>query len=252
MIRFDNVHKQYPDGTRAVDGHDFEVEEGTTTVLVGPSGCGKTTTMRLVNRLEEPTEGTIYYDGTDIEDLEATDLRREIGYVIQDIGLFDHMTVGENVATVPELKGWETDRTADRVDELLELMGLPSEEFRDSYPGELSGGQQQRVGVARGMGMTDWEILRKVQLPLALPVIFGGIRTSTVLNVGTAYLAYFISAGGLGVWAIGGIQLFNTPRILAGAFAGAALAIALDGALALVERRLGNDSGAGQSAAAAA
>ena len=151
MIRFDNVHKQYPDGTRAVDGHDFEVEEGTTTVLVGPSGCGKTTTMRLINRLEEPTEGTIYYDGTDIEDLEATDLRREIGYVIQDIGLFDHMTVGENVATVPDLKGWDAERTAERVDELLELMGLPPEEYRDSYPAELSGGQQQRVGVARAL-----------------------------------------------------------------------------------------------------
>jgi osmoprotectant transport system ATP-binding protein len=151
MIRFDNVHKRYSDGTHAVNSHDFEVGEGTTTVLVGPSGCGKTTTMRLVNRLEEPTEGTIYYEGTDVQDLPATDLRREIGYVIQDIGLFDHMTVGENIATVPNLKGWEADRTADRVDELLELMGLPPEQYRDSYPNELSGGQQQRVGVARAL-----------------------------------------------------------------------------------------------------
>jgi osmoprotectant transport system permease protein len=111
---------------------------------------------------------------------------------------------------------------------------------------------EDTVDAARGMGMTDWEILRKVQLPLALPVIFGGIRTSTVLNVGTAYLAYFISAGGLGVWAIGGIQLFNTPRILAGAFAGAALAIVLDGALALAERRLGNEATTGQAAATTA
>ncbi len=151
MIQFDNVHKQYSDGTQAVDGLSFEVEEGTTTVLVGPSGCGKTTTMQLVNRLEEPTEGTVYYDGTDVQDLPATELRRQIGYVIQDIGLFDHMTIAENVATVPELKGWDDDRTDERVDELLDLMGLPPEEYRDSYPGELSGGQQQRVGVARAL-----------------------------------------------------------------------------------------------------
>ena len=151
MIQFDNVHKQYSDGTQAVNGLDFEVEEGTTTVLVGPSGCGKTTTMQLVNRLEEPTEGTVYYDGTDVQDLSATELRRQIGYVIQDIGLFDHMTIAENVATVPELKGWDEDRTDERVDELLELMGLPPEEYRDSYPTELSGGQQQRVGVARAL-----------------------------------------------------------------------------------------------------
>ncbi|EMA51099.1 ABC transporter ATP-binding protein [Halococcus thailandensis] len=151
MIEFDNVHKQYSDGTQAVNGLSFEVEEGTTTVLVGPSGCGKTTTMQLVNRLEEPTEGTVYYDGTDIQELPATELRRQIGYVIQDIGLFDHMTIAENVATVPELKGWDDDRTDERVDELLDLMGLPPEEYRDSYPGELSGGQQQRVGVARAL-----------------------------------------------------------------------------------------------------
>jgi osmoprotectant transport system ATP-binding protein len=151
MIRFDNVHKRYSDGTHAVRGLDFEVEEGTTTVLVGPSGCGKTTTMKLVNRLEEPTEGTVYYDGTDVRELPATDLRRRIGYVIQDIGLFDHMTVGENVATVPELEGWDAERTDARVDELLELMGLPPGEYRDSYPAALSGGQQQRVGVARAL-----------------------------------------------------------------------------------------------------
>ena len=151
MIRFDNVHKRYKDGTHAVRGIDFEVAEGTTTVLVGPSGCGKTTTMKLVNRLEEPTEGTVYYEGTDVRDLEATELRRQVGYVIQDVGLFDHMTVGENVATVPDLKGWDGDRIDARVDELLNLVDLPPEEFRDRNPAELSGGQQQRVGVARAL-----------------------------------------------------------------------------------------------------
>jgi osmoprotectant transport system ATP-binding protein len=151
MIRFENVDKTYPDGTAAVNGLDIEVEEGTTTVLVGPSGCGKTTTMKLINRLEEPTGGTIYYDGTDVTDLDATELRRKIGYVIQDVGLFEHMTVGENVATVPDLEGWDSGRIDDRVEELLELVGLPAEDYRDSYPSELSGGQQQRVGVARAL-----------------------------------------------------------------------------------------------------
>jgi osmoprotectant transport system ATP-binding protein len=159
MIRFDNVHKRYPDGTHAVKGLEFEVEAGTTTILVGPSGCGKTTTMKLINRLEEPTEGTVYYDDTDVAELEATELRRQIGYVIQDIGLFDHMTVGENVATVPELRGWEEERTDDRVDELLDLMGLPPEEFRDQHPTALSGGQQQRVGVARALAASPGVIL---------------------------------------------------------------------------------------------
>ena len=151
MIRFDNVHKRYEDGTHAVRGLDFEVAEGTTTVLVGPSGCGKTTTMKLVNRLEEPTDGSVYYDGTDVRDQEATELRRDVGYVIQDVGLFDHMTVGENVATVPDLKGWGDERIDERVDELLELVDLPPDEYRDRNPTELSGGQQQRVGVARAL-----------------------------------------------------------------------------------------------------
>ena len=131
MIEFENVTKEYPDGTRAVNDVSFRVEEGTTTVLVGPSGCGKTTTMKLVNRLEEPTEGTVYYDGTDTQAIDATELRCEIGYVIQEVGLFDHMTVGENVATVPELKGWDRERIDERVDELLELVDLPPEEYRD-------------------------------------------------------------------------------------------------------------------------
>lgn len=151
MIEFDNVTKVYNDDTVAIEDVSFTVEEGTTTVLVGPSGCGKTTTMKLVNRLEDPTEGTVYFDGTDVLSQDRVQLRRDIGYVIQEIGLFDHMTVGENVATVPELKGWEQDRIDARVDELLDLMDLPADQYRDQYPGSLSGGQRQRVGVARAL-----------------------------------------------------------------------------------------------------
>lgn len=151
MITFDNVTKVYPDDTVAIENISFEVERGTTTVFVGPSGCGKTTTMTLVNRLEEPTEGAVYYDGTDIQELNTVELRRDIGYVIQEIGLFDHMTVDKNIATVPELRGWERDRIDDRVDELLTLMDLSPETYRDQHPTALSGGQQQRVGVARAL-----------------------------------------------------------------------------------------------------
>lgn len=151
MIEFDNVTKIYDDGTVAIEDVSFTVEEGTTTVLVGPSGCGKTTTMKLVNRLEDPSEGTVFFNGQDVTEQNPVDLRRNIGYVIQEIGLFDHMTVGENIATVPELKGWDRERIDDRIDELLNLMDLPAETYRDQYPGELSGGQRQRVGVARAL-----------------------------------------------------------------------------------------------------
>ena len=150
MIKFENVTKRYPGGAVAIEDITFTVEEGTTTVLVGPSGCGKTTTMKLANRLEDPTEGTVYVDGVDNQKLDKIELRRDIGYVIQEIGLFDHLTIAENIGTVPDLLGWEQERIDDRVDELLGLMGLP-QDFRDQHPQELSGGQRQRVGVARAL-----------------------------------------------------------------------------------------------------
>ena len=158
MITFDHVTKQYADGTVAIEDISFTVEEGTTTVLVGPSGCGKTTTMKLVNRLEDPTEGVVYRDGTPIEEFDPIELRRNTGYVIQEIGLFDHMTVGDNVATVPKLNGWDEADIDARVDDLLELMDLPPDSYRDQHPTELSGGQRQRVGVARALA-SDPDVL---------------------------------------------------------------------------------------------
>ncbi|MDQ2052230.1 ABC transporter ATP-binding protein [Natronolimnohabitans sp. A-GB9] len=158
MITFEHVTKQYADGTVAIEDVSFTVEEGTTTVLVGPSGCGKTTTMKLVNRLEDPTEGTVYRDGTPLSEFDRIDLRRNTGYVIQEIGLFDHMTVGENIATVPRLNGWDEDEIDARIDELLELMDLPPESYREQHPPELSGGQRQRVGVARALA-SDPDVL---------------------------------------------------------------------------------------------
>jgi osmoprotectant transport system ATP-binding protein len=152
MIRFRRVSKAYPGSERAVvNDLSFEILEGEICVLVGPSGCGKTTTMRMVNRLIEPTEGEILIDGEPNTAMSGTQLRRKIGYAIQQIGLFPHRTIAENISTVPSLLGWDKQRIRARVDELLELVGLDPDDYRDRYPAELSGGQQQRVGVARAM-----------------------------------------------------------------------------------------------------
>ncbi|WP_394436001.1 ABC transporter ATP-binding protein [Streptomyces sp. SGAir0957] len=151
MIRFDQVTKRYADGTTAVDGLSFEVAEGELVTLVGPSGCGKTTTMMMVNRLIEPTSGRIYVDGEDISALDPVKLRRRIGYVIQQVGLFPHRTVLDNTATVPALIGWKKAKARARAAELLDLVGLDPKTFGDRYPEQLSGGQRQRVGVARAL-----------------------------------------------------------------------------------------------------
>ena len=151
MIRLEHVTKTFP-GARgpAVGDLSFEVPEGEVACLVGPSGCGKTTTLRMINRLIEPSGGTITVAGRDIRTLPAYELRRGIGYVIQQVGLFAHRTVAENVATVPKLLGWDKTRIETRVLELLDLIGL-DRGLGDRYPSELSGGQQQRVGVARAL-----------------------------------------------------------------------------------------------------
>lgn len=151
MISLEHVGVTYP-GTSspAVDDLSLDVDEGEIVVLVGPSGCGKTTTLKTINRLVEPTTGTVLVDGTDVTAVPVHELRRGIGYVVQSSGLLPHRTVRQNVGTVPRLLGWEQDRIAARVEELVELMGLKPE-LLSRYPGELSGGQQQRVGVARAL-----------------------------------------------------------------------------------------------------
>ena len=150
MITFESVTKRYPDGTVAADDLSFEVPEGELVVLVGPSGCGKTTALRMVNRMIEPTEGRISVNGRDAASVPAPTLRRDIGYVIQQVGLFPHLTIADNVATVPSLIGWDKERTDERVEELIDTVGL-SQEVAGRYPRQLSGGQQQRVGVARAL-----------------------------------------------------------------------------------------------------
>jgi len=158
-IELQGVGKRYP-GTAApaVANLDLQIPEGEIVVLVGPSGCGKSTTLRLINRMIEPTSGRIVFDGEDVTGVNPDLLRRRIGYVIQQIGLFPHQTIAENVATVPRLLGWDKARIARRVDELLDMTGLDPNVYRDRYPKELSGGQAQRVGVARALG-GDPEVL---------------------------------------------------------------------------------------------
>jgi osmoprotectant transport system ATP-binding protein len=150
VIRFDEVTKRYADGTIAVGELSIEMADGEITILVGPSGCGKTTTLRMVNRMIEPTGGSIQIDGRDVMKLPAHELRRGIGYVIQQAGLFPHKRIIDNVTTVPRLLGWDKRKASDRAMELLELVGLPPA-MAKRYPAQLSGGQQQRVGVARAL-----------------------------------------------------------------------------------------------------
>ncbi len=151
-ILLDGVTKRYDHTSApAVDNVSIEIPAGEIVMFVGPSGCGKTTTMKMINRLIEPTSGRILIGDDDVTQRNADELRRHIGYVIQGAGLFPHFTVGDNIAIVPRLLKWDKKRIADRVDELLDLVGLDPEQYRDRYPRELSGGQQQRVGVARAL-----------------------------------------------------------------------------------------------------
>ncbi|WP_026531793.1 ABC transporter ATP-binding protein [Arthrobacter sp. H41] len=153
MIRLENLTKRFPGQTQnAVDNLTLDIHEGEIVVLVGPSGCGKTTTMKTINRIIEPTSGRIILDGEDVTTANPDTLRRRIGYVIQQVGLFPHLTIGENIATVPKLLGWDSKRVAARVDELLEMVNMSPADYRDRYPKQLSGGQRQRVGVARALG----------------------------------------------------------------------------------------------------
>ena len=150
MISLDHVTKEYP-GKTAVDELTFNIEDGEFCVLIGPSGCGKSTTLRMINRLIPVSGGVITIDGEDINAYRPEELRRRIGYAIQSVGLFPHMTVAQNIGVVPRLMGWEAQRTMRRTDQLLDLLNLDPGAYRDKYPRQLSGGEAQRVGVARAL-----------------------------------------------------------------------------------------------------
>lgn len=150
MIQFEHVSKVYGDKT-VVNDINLTIENGEFITILGTSGSGKTTMLKMINKLIEPTSGRILFAGQDIEQMDSVSLRRQIGYVVQQIGLFPHMTVAGNIATVPKLLGWDKERIENRVGELLDLVQLPAADYGERYPSELSGGQQQRIGVARAL-----------------------------------------------------------------------------------------------------
>ncbi|MDW6061643.1 betaine/proline/choline family ABC transporter ATP-binding protein [Streptomyces sp. FXJ1.4098] len=227
MIRFENVTKRYADGTTAVDDLSFEVAEGELVTLVGPSGCGKTTTMKMVNRLIEPTSGRIFLDGEDIAAVDPVKLRRRIGYVIQQVGLFPHKTVLENTATVPALLGWQRKKARDRAAELLDLVGLDPSVYGDRYPDQLSGGQRQRVGVARALAADPPVLLMDEPFGAVDPVVRERLQTEflrlqsqvrkTVLLV-THDIEEAVRLGDrIAVYGAGRIEQFDTPASVLGA-----------------------------------
>ncbi|GAA2261849.1 ABC transporter ATP-binding protein [Streptomyces amakusaensis] len=227
MIRFENVTKRYPDGTTAVDDLSFEVAEGELVTLVGPSGCGKTTTMKMVNRLIEPSEGRIFLDGEDISTVDPVRLRRRIGYVIQQVGLFPHKTVLENTATVPQLLGWRRAKARDRAAELLDLVGLDPSVHGDRYPEQLSGGQRQRVGVARALAADPPVLLMDEPFGAVDPVVRERLQNEflrlqsqvrkTVLLV-THDIEEAVRLGDrIAVYGAGRIEQFGAPAAVLGA-----------------------------------
>ncbi|MDR3083549.1 MAG: ABC transporter ATP-binding protein [Streptomyces sp.] len=175
MIRIDSVTKRYPDGTVAVDRLSLEIPDRSITVLVGPSGCGKTTTLRMINRMVEPSEGTITLDGVDVSRQPVNSLRRSMGYVIQNAGLFQHRTIVDNIATVPRLLGWKKDKARSRARELMERVGLDAS-LGKRYPYQLSGGQQQRVGVARALAADPPVLLMDEPFSAVDPVVRKGLQ----------------------------------------------------------------------------
>ncbi|MEV4658986.1 ABC transporter ATP-binding protein [Micromonospora sp. NPDC049301] len=170
-ISLQGIQKRYPNGTEAVRDLSLEVKAGELVVLIGPSGCGKSTVLRMVNRLIEPTAGRIMLGDEDVTDVDPVRLRRRIGYVIQNVGLFPHQTVRANVATVPGLLGWSREKTRARVDELLDLVGLDPAQFGRRYPHELSGGQRQRVGVARALAADPVVLLMDEPFSAVDPIV---------------------------------------------------------------------------------
>ncbi|MCC8337145.1 ABC transporter ATP-binding protein [Streptomyces sp. R1] len=175
MIRMDSVTKRYPDGTVAVDRLSLEIPDRSITVLVGPSGCGKTTTLRMINRMVEPSEGTILLDGEDLQRQPVTTLRRSMGYVIQNAGLFQHRTILDNIATVPRMLGRGKQKSRERAAELMERVGLDAS-LAKRYPYQLSGGQQQRVGVARALAADPPVLLMDEPFSAVDPVVRKGLQ----------------------------------------------------------------------------
>jgi osmoprotectant transport system ATP-binding protein len=180
VITFEGVTKRYPDGTVAVDSLDLEIPGGKIAVLVGPSGCGKTTSLRMINRLVEPTSGRILLDGKDVQDANPSVLRRGIGYVIQQTGLFPHRTIEDNIATVPMLTGTDKRKARERARDLMQLVGLDAATMAKRYPHQLSGGQQQRVGVARALAADPPVLLMDEPFSAVDPIVRASLQDELI------------------------------------------------------------------------
>ncbi|MER7989620.1 betaine/proline/choline family ABC transporter ATP-binding protein [Streptomyces noursei] len=227
MIRFEHVTKRYADGTTAVDDLSFEVAKGELITLVGPSGCGKTTTMKMVNRLIEPTDGRILLDGEDVADADPVELRRRIGYVIQQVGLFPHKTVLDNTATVPHLLGRPRKAARARAAELLDLVGLDPAVYGDRYPDQLSGGQRQRVGVARALAADPPVLLMDEPFGAVDPVVREHLqneflRLQSTLHKTVLFVTHDIEEAvrlgdRIAVYGSGRIEQLDTPATVLGA-----------------------------------
>ena len=222
-IEFVEVSKKFDaTGLNAVDHVSLTIEEGEFITILGSSGCGKTTLLKLINRLYEPTEGSIHLFGTDISSMDVVKLRRSIGYVIQQVGLFPHMTIYENIATVPHLLKWSEDKIRIRVDELLRLVGLEAAEYKKRYPSQLSGGQQQRIGLLRALAVDPrlmlldepfgaLDAITRLSLQDELTRIHGGLKKTFVFVTHDINEAFKLGNRVI-VMNRGKILQFDTPR----------------------------------------
>ena len=226
VVQFDDVRFAYPNNPTVVDGLTLTIEPGEVVVLVGRSGAGKSTILRLVNRMILPTAGTVRVEGRDTREWNAIRLRRRIGYVLQDVGLFPHMTVEENVGLVPRLERWPVDRIRARTLALLELVGLPPSTFASRWPSELSGGQRQRVGVARALAVDPPILLMdepfgaldpvtRVELQREFARIQQRLQTTVILVTHDMSEAFAL-ARRLGVLDAGALVLCDAPTVVAG------------------------------------
>jgi osmoprotectant transport system ATP-binding protein len=221
VVQFDDVACRYPNGARVIGGFTLAIESGEIVVLVGRSGAGKSTILKLVNRMVRPDAGSVRVEGRDTREWDSVRLRRRTGYVLQDIGLFPHMTVEENVGLVPRLERWPADKIRARARDLLELVGLPPGEFASRRPSELSGGQRQRVGVARALAIDPPILLMdepfgaldpvtRVELQRAFARIQQQLKT-TVLLVTHDMAEAFVLASRIGVIDGGALVICDTP-----------------------------------------
>jgi len=222
-IEFSNVSKRFNNaGDNAVDHVSLAIEEGEFITILGSSGCGKTTLLKMINRLYEANEGTIKLFGEDIRNLDIVKLRRSIGYVIQQVGLFPHMIIAENIGTVPKLLKWSKEKIDSRVDELLSLVGLEPQEFKKRYPSQLSGGQQQRIGLARALAVDPKimlldepfgaiDAINRMNLQDELLRIHGGLKKTFILVTHDINEAFKLGTRVI-IMNEGRISQFDTPR----------------------------------------